>query len=641
MSEVFISYARPTALQAKAAAAALRALGYSVWLDDELPATGNFSHEIAEQLALAKAALVIWSSDAATSDWVMAEADQARQAHKLVQATIDRAPLPMPFGQIHCEDLCDWSGDMDAPAWRKVVKSISTLVAKAPEPAARPTGGREAQALLAVLAFDNLSDDPELAYFSNGVSEEIRDAVARSVGLKVVGRASSFQFRGAGKAAAHVSRQLGATHVLDGSIRRSGLRVRISTELVECATETTLWAERFDRELTDIFRLQDEIAEAVANMLRAEFGGAASIEGVKPAAYDLYLRAGESFQSILDARARAAIVELLEQATRLAPQFARAWALLALVQGMRLRYDELAEPYPVMRAKVLEAGETALKFDPSLGSVHQTLGELEPLAAYAEHEAHHKRALAVTPNEPTVLTNAALFFARTGRVAEALRYASQANQLDPMHAWVAIWCATILDYAGRYDESRILSDKCCSQWPDSDRALFHGIGSAAAHRDWPRFDRLIESARDGTVHAARLRGLVRYGDALRGPESQAATDYLQRARDRLEKTGTLGIDAIVGVYQLGFRDEAFDIVDTASFEYMFDPERRSPNGVDLSIIFSAAQSGDLMCDPRFPLLCSKLGLCTYWVKTESWPDCAEQVRYDFKKQAQGLARGPV
>ena len=121
--------------------------------------------------------------------------------------------------------------------------------------------------LLAVLAFDNLSGDAELDYFSDGLSDEIRDTVSRAGNLRVIGRASSLQFRGSDKAAARIAAQLHATHVLDGSVRRSGARVRISTELVECASEVSVWCRRFDRDLSDIFALQDEIAGAVAQTL--------------------------------------------------------------------------------------------------------------------------------------------------------------------------------------------------------------------------------------------------------------------------------------------------------------------------------------------------------------------------------------
>jgi class 3 adenylate cyclase len=147
MADVFISYARSTATQAQAAASALRSLGYSVWIDDELPAHRAYSRVIEEQLGLAKAALVIWSEDATKSEWVMSEASRAREASKLVQAKIDKTRLPMPFDQIQCADLLGWSGESDANGWRKAVASIADLVGQAaPEgavhqaqPSARPS----------------------------------------------------------------------------------------------------------------------------------------------------------------------------------------------------------------------------------------------------------------------------------------------------------------------------------------------------------------------------------------------------------------------------------------------------------------------------------------------------------------------
>ena len=117
---------------------------------------------------------------------------------------------------------------------------------------------------LAVLAFDNLCDGDDMAWFSNGVSEEILQTVASGAALKVIGRGSSFQFRGAEKSASHVAAALNVTHLLDGSVRRSGPTVRISAQLIECAGQTTLWSDRFDRELSDFLAVQDEIAGAVA-----------------------------------------------------------------------------------------------------------------------------------------------------------------------------------------------------------------------------------------------------------------------------------------------------------------------------------------------------------------------------------------
>src|SRR5271167_5010544 len=127
MSDVFVSYARSTERQGQAVAGALKALGYSLWIDDQLPAHRNYSHVIEEELDQAKAVLVVWSAEAARSDWVMDEAERAREQHKLVQVSLDKTRLPMPFGRIQCADLSGWTGDLDAPGWGKVLASVSDL----------------------------------------------------------------------------------------------------------------------------------------------------------------------------------------------------------------------------------------------------------------------------------------------------------------------------------------------------------------------------------------------------------------------------------------------------------------------------------------------------------------------------------
>lgn len=130
MSDIFISYARSTAKQAQKVAGALRGLGYSVWIDDDLPAHRTFSHVIEEQMTAAKAAVVIWSADAVQSEWVLSEANRAREGRKLVQVTTDNTRLPMPFDTIQCADLSGWTGDLDAPGWRKVTDSVTFLVGR-------------------------------------------------------------------------------------------------------------------------------------------------------------------------------------------------------------------------------------------------------------------------------------------------------------------------------------------------------------------------------------------------------------------------------------------------------------------------------------------------------------------------------
>src|SRR5215469_14978213 len=128
MSEIFVSYAHSTAAQAQKSGEALRALGYGVWRDDELPAHRDYSEVIEERLRAARAVVVVWSAEAVKSQWVRAEADLAREAGTLVQLSLDGAALPMPFNRIQCADLTSWNGDLAAPGWRKVVASVSDLL---------------------------------------------------------------------------------------------------------------------------------------------------------------------------------------------------------------------------------------------------------------------------------------------------------------------------------------------------------------------------------------------------------------------------------------------------------------------------------------------------------------------------------
>src|SRR3974390_1152659 len=128
MADIFISYAHTTSKHARAAAASLRTAGYSVWLDDDLAVHRGFTQAIEEQLTAAKAALVIWSADASRSEWVLSEANRAREDRKLVQLVIDKSRLPMPFDQVQCADLSGWTGDGEHPNWRKVTASIGELV---------------------------------------------------------------------------------------------------------------------------------------------------------------------------------------------------------------------------------------------------------------------------------------------------------------------------------------------------------------------------------------------------------------------------------------------------------------------------------------------------------------------------------
>ena len=236
MSDVFISYARSTEPQARRVADALRALGYGVWRDDELPAHRGYGDVIEERLTAAKAVVVIWSSEAVKSEWVRSEANRAREDRKLVQLSVDGVRLPMPFDQIQCADLAGWAGDPDAAGLAQGGGQRRGAVApeRRGDPRRRPAGGRRALSVC-VLPFANMSGDAEQEYFSDGISEDIITDLSKVSALSVVSRNTAFQFKGQHVDLRQVARQLEVSHVLEGSVRKAGNRVRITAQLIDGA----------------------------------------------------------------------------------------------------------------------------------------------------------------------------------------------------------------------------------------------------------------------------------------------------------------------------------------------------------------------------------------------------------------------
>lgn len=633
MSDVFISYARSTVKQAEQVADALRSLGHEVWLDTQIPAHRAFADEIEQRLNAAKAVVVIWSAEAVKSQWVQSEADRARQDGKLVQLSLDGARLPMPFDRIQCADLTGWSGDPKAPGWRNVLASVSELTGSASPPSPVPRGTVEStEPLLAVLAFDNLSGDPEMAYFSDGVSEEIQQTVAKGAGLKVIGRTSSFQYRGADKVVRRLAADLHATHLLDGSVRRSGSRVRISAQLVECATETTLWSERFDRDLQDIFALQDEIAAAVADALRATFVAASTTARIDPGAYDLYLRARSEERT--DER-----IGLLEQAVRLAPEFAAAWAELSHVRAIVHRgilLDDQATP--VARSAAVAAAEMALRLDPNSGTAYATLATLLPWGDYGGRESQLQRALAVAPNATRAIIDTGWFLLSVGRNEEALEQAARALNLDPLNRGAALLRSLMLCATGHYEEGQRAFEAARVRWPLEPAVTLGPMLLAAFRHDWPRHDRLRRELERLGYWGRETRDALFVGELLREPTPQNRLRCVDAVASHLADTGTVEVGRLAVAYDMGMDDETFSFVEKASFAHLHDESGRPPGGsYSPGFIFDLTPHRTMMQDVRFVRLCAKLGLCDYWVRTGRWPDCVQLVAYDFKAECRRVA----
>ena len=304
---------------------------------------------------------------------------------------------------------------------------------------------------LAVLPFANLSGDSANQYFSDGISEEILDAVARIPGLRVAARTSAFALRGTTLDTRAIGRRLGVRHVLDGSVERSAGRVRVRARLADAADGVQLWSEKYDRDVRDVFALQDEISTAIATALAAELGGAAVTPTAggsqDPEALDAYLRGREALRRRSGAQGLLEAAEHFARATRRDPKFARAWAGLASARVLLPEF-EVGGSSRDAAAGAQDAIDRALALDSASAETHMALGYLQKSYRYdwAGAEASYRRALELSPNDPTAHQWIGELFAALGRPAEGISEIQQAARLDPESA-VAQLALGSLQYA--------------------------------------------------------------------------------------------------------------------------------------------------------------------------------------------------
>src|SRR6185503_3903529 len=273
---------------------------------------------------------------------------------------------------------------------------------------------------IAVLPFVNMSEDKANESFSDGISEELLNLLAKIPQLQVTARTSSFSFKGKGVAIPEIARTLHVAHVLEGSVRKAGDSVRITAQLIKAGTDTHLWSETYDRKLDDIFKIQDEIAGEVVKELKVKLLGAApKARTTDPKAYALYLQARELGRQS-NAESFAKSDALYRQVLEIDPRYAPAWHGLAANLINKAGNGLMAYQEGFARAR--EAEEKALAFDPDYAPAHATLGWIamnadNDLTAAARH---YQRALALDPTDFNVLGNACTFLTSLGRLDEAL-----------------------------------------------------------------------------------------------------------------------------------------------------------------------------------------------------------------------------
>jgi TolB-like protein len=313
---------------------------------------------------------------------------------------------------------------------------------------------------IAVLPFVNMSGDPKEDYFSDGLSEELLNSLTTIPDLRVAARTSSFFFKGKEVDLTDVAHKLNVGAVLEGSVRKDGAHVRITAQLINAVTGFHLWSHTYDRDLKDILKLQTDIATAVTQALEATLmaDAATAIElgGTKnPQAFDAYLRGRNSSRDHLDRDTVLAGIAAFDEAIRLDPGFAKAYASKALSENGFAEYYALESESREHFQRARAAAQKALELTPDLGQAHSAFGVVLSNGFFDFQGAlkEHDRAVALSPNEPFVLVGAALFYADIGRSEQAVRMARHAVSLDQLNPAVYRQLSLVLFDARLFRES--------------------------------------------------------------------------------------------------------------------------------------------------------------------------------------------
>jgi len=517
MADVFISYARADKARVAPLVAAIEAKGWSVWWDPEISPGKEFDDEIDVELQAAKSVLVVWTPTSVVSRWVRGEARDAAERGLLVPVRFDQARLPIDVRAIHTTDLDDWGENASSPAAQECLHALAAMitrsetaqVAKAASASPSSPSGKESACFsICVLPFINMSGDPEQEYFSDGITEDIITDLSKVSALEVVSRNGSFLYKGKQVDVPKVARELKVTHVLEGSVRRAGGRVRISAQLIDGASNRHVWAERYDRDASDIFELQDEISHAIVKALKLrllpEEKKAIERRGTESAeAHDLYLMARQLYiTDQLGESAAKAIVRACTRATEIDPNYAQAWALMAVgYRNLREIGEEtddgmaaaekalalvpvLAEAHAVkayivqMKGAMNEAVaevETALKLDSESYEANRTAGRLNyQLHRFEEAAAFFEKALGMMESDVNTAMTLVSTYKALGDKVGMRRAAEMASKradavlaLDRNNATVMAYSANALGALGEAERAKARMNRALLIDPDN------------------------------------------------------------------------------------------------------------------------------------------------------------------------------
>lgn len=515
-ASIFLSYSREDRAQVLPIIKRLSAVGHDVWWDGLLEGGDRFSQVTETALETRDVVLVVWTARSIDSHWVRDEATRGRDRGRMLSISLDGTQPPLGFRQIQYIDLSQSGSPAKGAAFDEALAALAKINGKAGTSLTFANGGTRSRGIhpmfsrrsalilgtagvlataggvamwesefftaaaqsnsVAVMTFENLSNDPEQEYFSAGLSEELRSILSLNRKLSVAAQTSSDKFSDGSETASEIAEALGVAYILEGSVRRSGTTLRTAARLIDGATNLNAWSDVFERETDDILIVQSQIATAVVDALIANFtqssdAGTVRIGGTNdPGALDHYLRGVALYgqASAEEAKDRAALAEL-ELAIRRDDNYAAAHAArsraLTAIGNRHAKGEELRGFYE----RAMQAARTAIELAPDLAEGHAALGFVltNGMLDIAAARQPYEQAFKLGYGNAEILMGYTLFASFVGLFDEGREAIARAERLDPLSGPV-LRAAAVLEFAARdYDRAVVAARRAIALKDDT------------------------------------------------------------------------------------------------------------------------------------------------------------------------------
>ncbi len=520
---VFFSYSRADQAIALPIISLLEQAGFRVWWDGMLGAGAQYLETTEEALESARAVVVLWTETSIGSNWVRDEAMSGRERGCLVPISVDGSLPPLGFRQFQVLDLSVCKGQHDTPAARELLRAVAKLhdrdvpempLDAAVAPLLSPTrrnlllaglggtivvgggfavvslldsGSASAGNSIAVLPFRDDSPDAEQTYLAAGIAAELRSMLSGNQALRVIARSTSEAVQERGDDALTIARELSVDYVVEGSVRVADGVANLSADLIDGATGLGRWSRMYSQPADDLIGLQQELASAISSQLSLEISDAQGVlqlgETTVPAAFEAYLRGWQHYIDVQGHEGLGEVLVMFENAVRLDPQFAGAWAGQAAALTALGHTASSAAETQQYYARAQDAAGRAIELGPDLAEAHSLLGTIlfETQLQAREAAPHYERSIELGSGSSPIEARYAAFSALTGREDAALRAIEKAMDLDPLNPTIFKEAGLVHYSARRFDRAIALHRQALSLNPDISGS-HSWIGSSLIHQ---------------------------------------------------------------------------------------------------------------------------------------------------------------